>query len=177
MTGLLLVYTNTVRHSADPLVRKQMLAVAEAMLEEVELMPFTYCDPDDTDASVAAAALVGAGNCAATVEGIGAEAGETRYNSANPFDNVNDYHGFNTASAVPAGINDLSGSASPGLAGYQARVSVSAQSLGPAGGLIAATDANGAAQALRISVTVTAPDGQTLALSGYRTRYSPNAVP
>ena len=75
VAGILLVYTNTVRYSADPVIRKQMLAVAEAMLEESALMPFTYCDPDDADAATAAAALVGAGNCASTVETIGPEVG------------------------------------------------------------------------------------------------------
>jgi len=177
VTGILLVYTNTVRSSADPVIRKQMLAVAEAMLEETALMPFTYCDPDDADAAAAGAALVGAGNCAATVESIGPEAGETRYNPASPFDNVNDYAGFNTATAVPAGIADISGTVIGNLTGYSAQVSATAQSLGPAGGVIAAIDTNGAPQVLLVTVTVTAPGGDSVSLSGYRARYSPNAVP
>ena len=170
VTGILVVYTNTVRHSADPVIRKQMLAIAEAMLEEVKLMPFTYCDPDD-------AALVGVGNCAATVESLGPEAGETRYVAATPFDNVNDYDGFDTATAIPPGIADLSGTVIGGLAGYQAQVSTSTQSLGPAGALIAAVDGNGAPQVLQITVTVTATGGDSISLSGYRARYAPNAVP
>lgn len=177
VAGLLLAYTQSVRYSADPITRKQMLAIAESMLEEVELMPFTYCDPDDADASTAGAALIGAGNCATTVEATGAEAGENRYNPSTPYDNVNDYHGFNTVTAVPSGIRDLSGNTTPGLAGYQAQISVSPQPLGPAGGVVAASDGTGAAQVLLITVSVTSPRGDSLSLSGYRVRYAPNAVP
>jgi len=178
VAGILVVYTNTVRHSADPLIRKQMLSIAEAMLEEVKLMPFTYCDPDDANAATAGAALVGVGNCATTVEAIGPEAGETRYAPTTPFDNVNDYIGFNTATAIPLGIADIVGTPIGNLAGYQAQVSGSAQSFGPAGGLINASDVNGAPQALRITVTVTSSSSaDSVALSGYRTRIAPNAVP
>jgi MSHA pilin protein MshD len=177
VAGILLVYTNTVRYSADPVIRKQMVAIGEAMLEETRLMPFTYCDPNDANAATAGAALVGAGNCATTVESIGPEAGETRYTAAAPFDNVNDYAGFDTATATPMGIADLSGAVIGGLAGYQAQVSASAQPLGPGGGLIAAVDGNGAPQVLLITVTVTASGADSVSLSGYRTRYAPNAVP
>jgi MSHA pilin protein MshD len=177
VAGMLLVYTNTVRHSSDPVVRKQMLAVAEAMLEEVALMPFTFCDPDDANAATAGAALVGAGNCTTTVEAIGPEAGEARYTSGSPFDNVNDYSGFDTTTAVPAGVADISGTVIGSLSGYTAHVSVTAQSLGPAGAIIAATDGNGAPQVLLVTVTVTAPKGGSVSLSGYRTRFAPDAVP
>jgi MSHA pilin protein MshD len=177
VAGIFAVYTNTVRHSADPLIRKQMLAIAEAMLEEAKLMPFTYCDPDDANAATAGAAVVGVGDCAATVETMGPEAGETRYVAATPFDNVNDYAGFDTATAIPSGIADLSGTVIGGLAGYQAQVAAITQSLGPGGGLIAAVDGNGAPQVLQITVTVTASGGDSVSLSGYRARYAPNAVP
>ncbi len=177
VAGILLVYTNTVRYSADPVIRKQMLAVAEAMLEESALMPFTYCDPDDADAATAGAALVGVGNCASTIEAIGPEAGEARYTPANPFDNVNDYAGFDTTTAIPAGIADISGTVIGSLAGYSAQLTATAQALGPGGSTIAATDANGAPQVLLVTVTVTAPGGDSVFLSGYRTRYAPNAVP
>ena len=177
VAGILAVYTNTVRSSEDPLTRKQMLSIAEAMLEETALMPFTYCDPDDADAATAGAAVVGPGNCSVTVETIGPEAGESRYNASSPFDNVNDYSGFNTATASPAGIRDISGTPISGLNGYRARITASPQALGPAGGTIAALDGNGRPQVLLITVTVTAPGGDSISLSGYRARYAPNAVP
>ncbi len=52
LAGILLVMNVTTKGSADPLIHKQALAIAESLLEEVELMPFTYCDPDDLAASV-----------------------------------------------------------------------------------------------------------------------------
>lgn len=177
VAGILSVFNIATQKSADPAARKQLQAIAEAMLQEVQLMPFTYCDPDDANAATAGAATVGGANCAATVEAIGPEAGETRYNAANPFDNVNDYHGFDTNTATPSGIADLSGTAIAGLSGYRAQVTVAAQALGPGGSAVPANDGNGRPQSLLIEVTATSPRGETLSLSGYRTRYAPNGVP
>src|ERR1043166_68927 len=93
VAGILLVMDRTTRASADPLTIKQALAIAESLMDEVQLAPFTYCDPDDAQAATATSAAVGAGGCAATPEAIGAEAGETRY--ATPvFDNANDNNNF-----------------------------------------------------------------------------------
>src|SRR5688572_5232749 len=47
LLGVLLLLNTATARSSNPLVQKQALAVAEALLEEVQLMPFTYCDPDD----------------------------------------------------------------------------------------------------------------------------------
>ncbi|MCA1799556.1 MAG: prepilin-type N-terminal cleavage/methylation domain-containing protein [Xanthomonadaceae bacterium] len=43
-TGVLMVFTNTVARSADPMIHHQAIAIAEAYLEEVLLRPFD--DPD-----------------------------------------------------------------------------------------------------------------------------------
>jgi len=87
VAGSLLVFDYSSRSSADPIVRKQALAIAESLLEEIQQMPFTYCDPDDPAVSTASSAA----GCA-VAEAIGPEAGETRYSPTTPFDNVNDYH-------------------------------------------------------------------------------------
>jgi MSHA pilin protein MshD len=170
VAGVLAALNVSTRASADPMIQKQALAVAEAVLEEVQLMPFTYCDPDDPQAATALNAGVGATACtaAASVENPGAEATppygpETRLGVTTPFDNVNDYNGI----SIGPGIVDMTGTAITGLDGYTATVNVVNQALGA----IPASDS------LLITVTVTGPGNTTAVLHGYRVRYAPNALP
>ncbi|MBI5429723.1 MAG: type II secretion system protein [Nitrosomonadales bacterium] len=167
LAGLLLVMNTVTRGSADPLIHKQSLAIAESLLEEIELMPFTFCDPDDPAAGLATTVDTTACTAPAGGEAIGPEAGETRYSAATPFDNVNDYHGFD--STASGGIKDIAGNPIAALGGYSATVVVAAQAFSG----IAALDVNGAPQSLLITVTVTGPDGTPVAVEGMRTRYSP----
>jgi MSHA pilin protein MshD len=169
LLGILSVMNITTSHSADPLVHKQALAIAESLLEEVELKPFTYCDPDDASAVTAASAAVGAGGCNALVEALGPEGAETRLGAVQ-FDNVNDYAGM--APLAAGTITDIAGN-NIGVGGYNATIGVEAV---PLNGIVA-TDANGAPQVLHITVTVTGPDGVPIMLDGYRTRFSPTGVP
>ena len=165
------------RSSADPVIHKQALAIAEAVLEEVQLMSFTYCDPDDPQATTAQSAAVGATGCtaAASVETIGAEATppygpETRLSVTTPFDNVNDYNGF----GMGPGITDITGSAIAGLGGYTVMpVTVAGQAFAAFGGGRAIP----AADSLLVTVTVTGIGNTTVTLHGYRVRYAPNALP
>lgn len=157
VAGVLSVMNVTTQHSADPMLRKQAQAIAESLLEEIELQPFTYCDPDDANATTATSAT----GCATTPEAMGPELGETRY-STPQFDNVNDYSSF-----TMTGINDITNTPVAGLAGYTASVAMTQD--GASFGL--ATDA-----VLKIDVTVTAGN-ESLTLTGYRFRYAPNAVP
>jgi MSHA pilin protein MshD len=170
VVGVLGALGISTRSSADPMMHKQALAIAEAVLEEVQLMPFTYCDPDDPQAATAQSAAVGATGCtaAASVEAIGAEATppygpETRLSVTTPYDNVNDYSGF----SMGPGITDITGAAVAGLGDYTATVSVTNQALGA----IPASDS------LLIAVTVTGPGNTVATLHGYRVRYAPNALP
>jgi MSHA pilin protein MshD len=154
VTGVLNLNTS---HSADPVVRKQAMAIAESLLEEIELKPFTFCDPDDPAAATAA----NSGECAI----LEPNGGENR--GTNPmFDNVIDYNGF---SMNP--ITDLSGAAIPALAGYTASVTVTPTAL--CAGAICAP----AGESLFISVTVNGPGGFSVTLDSYRTRYAPNTTP
>lgn len=170
VAGILSVMTYTTRTSADPLAQKQVLAIAESLLEEIELRPFTYCDPADPKAPTAASAA----DCA-TPEALGPEAGETRYSALTPFNNVNDYGSAASGTAnalLPAGIRDVTGDFVAGLAGYSASVTVTQQAMPAIGG--AAAVAAGAS--LRIDVRVRGPGGADVTLTGYRLRYAPNAL-
>ena len=157
LASVLAVFIQSTGTSADPMQRRQALAIAESLLEEVSLMPFTYCDGDDPNVTTATSTA----DCKTGADAIGPESGENRY--ATPqFDNVNDYNGF-----AMNGIVDITHTAVTGLSGYQASVTVQAADLNTL------TAASG--DVLRISVTVTDPRGSTLTLDGYRTRHAPNA--
>ena len=153
--GILIVFGNAARSSAEPMIRKQALAIAEALLEEVRLMPFTYCDPDDPKVATASSPA----DCT-TPEASAPEAGEARTAALAPFDNVNDYAGF----AMAGGIVDITGAPIAGLDAYSASIAVTPLSFGG----IPQTDV------LRVTVTVTGPAGITLTLDGLRTRHAPN---
>ncbi len=163
LTGIVMAMNTSTLHSADPLIEKQGLAIAESLLEEVIAMPFSYCDPDDASATTATTATVGGTGCNTTVEAMGAEAGETR-GGVSSLDNVNDYAGL---SLVGAGITDIAGNAISGVENYTAHVAVAAAALSG----IPATDA------LQITVTVTRTGGYSVGITGYRTRFSPRTAP
>ncbi len=127
LAGILSVMNVTTRHSADPMVRKQALAVAESLLEEITLKE--YANP------------------------TGGYSGADRAQ----FDDVDDYNGY----TAPA-IVDIAGNAIGALSDYSVdSVSVSVSAL------------TGVAEAKLITVTVSGPGGETIALSGYRTHYAP----
>jgi MSHA pilin protein MshD len=92
VVALLIPITSITRNSADPLVTKQMIAIAEGMLEEIELKPF------------------------ATPGGFGGP-----YTCANrpQFDAIPDYNGFTTAGA---GICDINGVPIATLSSYNLSV-------------------------------------------------------
>ena len=171
MSALFAIFGTITKASADPQVRKQVLAIAESLMDEVALMPFTYCDPDDANAATA----LNAAGCATTPEAIGPEAlnvppggpAETRTGSVRPFDNVNDYHGF----SMGPGIQDITNAPIAGLGAYSANITVTQTALASGVDLIPAADS------LLISVTVTGPGGVSTTLEGYRTSYAPNTVP
>ena len=157
VTGVALLFNQMTRSSVDPVVRKQALAIASSLLEEIELQPFTYCDPDDPKVLTAALPT----DCT-TPEAIGPEAGETRY--ADPrFDNVNDYDGL----SMLGGIRDVTNTLVPGLGNYNAIVAVQPLAAGELPGIPVT-------EGLRITVTVTGPANARVVLQGYRLRYAPN---
>jgi MSHA pilin protein MshD len=159
IAGILVLYNRVTEASVDPTVRKQAVAIAASLLEEIQLHGYTYCDPDDSNVYTAPTAAA-----CTQVENVGPE-GESR-TGAPRFDNVNDYQGFSMAGAA---MQSADGTPLPGLSAYSASVAIaqiSANELGPA-----IPDTEG----LRITVTVNGPAGVNVSLQGYRVRYAPNA--
>jgi MSHA pilin protein MshD len=96
--GLLGVFSTSVRHSVDPMLRMQATAVAQGYLEEAMLKAFT--DPDQVET----------GSC---------EAGEGR----STYDDVQDYNCVND-NIDGTGALDQSGNPLPGLGAYNVDVNV-----------------------------------------------------
>lgn len=111
LAGILLVSNTVVKSSADPMVRKQAIAVAESMLEEILLKE--YCDPDTGDRTAVPP------TCGAAQQEV----------SRNLWDDVDDYNGF-----ASSGVADVSGTPVPGLAGYNVAVTVGAPATVTGGG-------------------------------------------
>ena len=181
LAGVLTVFNATVMHSADPIVRKQMLTIAEALLDEVAMQPFTVCDP--TDANAAAATTRVTTDCATRIQGFGQPPGPVANRSF--FNNVGNYcsevgTGGGSCGTLVLGsafpctetstIPDLTGAAGP--PGFCATITLTAESLGgiPAPIPVAANNPN----SIRITVTVgSSKTSETITLDGYRTRWSP----
>lgn len=162
IAGITLTYNTVVRHSADPMLRKQALSIAESLLLEIEQQAFTWCDPQDDKATTANSAA----GCAVVANNQNNVAGptpntETRGSNTNPFDNVADYAGYAAASSDIEGLKNVPG--------FTVNVAITR-----AGG-VAPFAAFPADAVLRIAVTVVG-GGETVTLVGYRTRYAPNAA-
>ncbi len=94
VTGVLSVFSTNIRSSADPLVRKQALAIAESLLEEILLKEFREHPSTGSNGS--------GGLC-------DAGAGTNR----SLWTNVCEYNGYTST-----GITDVQGTAVPSLSGY-----------------------------------------------------------
>ncbi len=118
LAGILQVMNLTTGHSADAMLRKQSLAIAESLLEEIELMPFTYCDPNDANAA-SAGSTAGCASMSQDVITGPTPSTSTRGSLTNPFNNVADYSNYQMT-----GITDVTGAAIAGLSGYKASVNI-----------------------------------------------------
>ena len=151
LAGVLAAYTVSVRGSSDALVNKQMLAIAEGMMEEVQLKPFAV----NPAGGGAVGGVVNCGTAGASRDG---------------FDDVRDYNGYQTSDPC-----NVAGAAIPGLAAnppYAVAVVV-----GPLGAAdLAAFGGIPAADILQIVVTVNRAQ-QFVVLTGYRINYARFPLP
>jgi MSHA pilin protein MshD len=141
-TAILSVFGNLNRSSANLLPDKQAQAIAAGMMQEV----------------LARTAFCGTSTPADPSNPGGPEGGETR---ATPFNNVNDYNGFDSN---PAGIRFLNGtSLAASLPGYRVQVVVNGNTTvaGVGGG-----------NAMHVIVRVTHPGGAEARLDGVRFCYA-----
>lgn len=153
VAGLVSVMNPNVRYSADPMRTKQMLAIAEALLNEILHQPFTWCDPDDPAASTAQSYA----DCASPQNTGTFTASESRLGGT--FDNVDDYGGN------PPMVNVTDATGNNAMAGYTASVAIARA--GTALGLADNT------AALSVTVTVSFAGADNFSLTGYRFRYAP----
>lgn len=144
VAGIVSVLNITAQHSADPVYPKQALAIAEALMEEIQAKDFSP---------------PASGNFTPTAPPTAAE-------RAN-FDNVGDYDNYGLSSLTPvtlrAGIFDITGAAVAALAAYRVRVGVAA-----AGAVLNNVDAT---DMWVITISVTDPGGTVHTYTGYRLNY------
>lgn len=150
LAGVLSVFNAAVRGSSTPQARKQVLAIAEALLQEVVQKSYQNDAAGDNAATPAAGCTkTTTPSCRTMPEFSAALAAADRPN----YNDVDDYNGFaQTGVTQPDGTTAI-----PGLSGYAYSVTVSAATLGTP-----------AATAKKIVVQVTGA-GETVSLTGYRT--------
>ena len=100
LAGLVAAFSQSVRSSSDPVVRKQMLAIAEEMLEEIELKPYA----------------------------VTANAAPARTCGRDTYNDVLDYNGYSTLTTKQ--ICDIDGYAISALSGYAVDVKVASTTVG-----------------------------------------------
>ncbi len=94
IAGVMSAFDTVSKNNADPVVRKQLLAIAEELMEEIQLKP--YSDPQS--------------------DAYAAPSGSARV----AFDDIGDYHGYATSGS----ITNIDGVAIASLSGFSVSISV-----------------------------------------------------
>lgn len=164
VVGLVSVMNPLIRASADPMVTKQMVAIAESLLNEVLHQPYSWCDPDDPNAATAQDYAGCAGNAQ---NALGPTPNtETRDGSGSGqfFDNVRDYAGFAMDNVVdPAGGSVING--------FRAEVAI--VEAGATFGIAADAALAITVTACRTGMPAPCAGRESIVLTGYRFRYAP----
>lgn len=183
LAGVQSMLSMGVMHSADPMVQKQMQTIAEGLLDEIEQMPFSACDPVLNTNPTAASPT----QCtpAASFQQLGYPA--LGVSPRSNFNNVGNYcsnagPAAATCSTLTIGSSstampDVTGSTTGAPSGYWATVDLIPEALwGVTSTSTAATAAAAAAMnVLRVKVTVY-HGSDSLILETYRTRWSPSPM-
>jgi MSHA pilin protein MshD len=180
LAGVVSMLNIGVAHSADPMIQKQMQTIAEGLLDEIDQMPFSACDPvSNTNPSASTTTQC---SPATSWQQLGYPlAGASPRSSFNNLGNYCGNVGPNaaTCSALTLGSSstampDLTGSSAGSPVGYWATVTLTPEALwGISSSSTAATAAAAAAMnALRVTVVVHFGN-DSLTMETYRTRWSP----
>lgn len=173
--SLTVLFSRLSSASALALREREASTLAMALVKEAAAMPFTYCDADDARVRTATAAVLGPAGCASLVDAMDPEPGESRH-GPNRFDHVSDFAGLvMPGPGCAGGICHPDGTLlnPPGspLAGCSALLGVTPQAL-PG---VAALDANGRPQALRITARVRCPGRADAVADAVRVRHAPRS--
>jgi MSHA pilin protein MshD len=142
LAGVLTIFNVVTRGSADPMLRKQALSVAEAMLDEILGKDFQN-DPADP------------GNVSATLGCTPATTPPCRQNTPADRPNYNDVDDFNGWSQT--GVHQPDGTPAPVLGSYTVSVAVAPLNLSGVAGK-------------QVTVTV-GGGGENIVLTGFRASY------
>ncbi len=174
LAGVVSMLDIGVLHSADPMIRKQMQTIAEGLLDEIDQMPFSACDPvnNTNPTATTTAQCTPASSYQQFGYPVAGVSPRTNFNNlGNYCSNAGPSSGTcslltlgSSATAMP----DMSGSTTGAPVGYWATVQLVPESLwGVASNSTAAT-----MNVLRVTVTVYYGN-DSLRLDTYRTRWSP----
>lgn len=148
LMGVLSVFNIAAKSSADPMVRKQAITLAEQMLEEILLKDY---ENDAADPGNASSTL----GCTANTAPSSAACLPNDPLRRQFYNDVDDYKTWNQT-----GIKDITGTAAiAGLENYTVAVAVATSS-----------DLGAAVPAKKVTVAVSGR-GETITLSGYRTKH------
>lgn len=179
VAAILGVMSLTASNSADPQLRKQALAIAEGMLEEIEGARFLFCEPrydvaetaKKVDDCVTPKIVDGLPE---VIDGVPQfikvpdKAGREDLTINRPYINVSDY--VDRYGQEKEYKNDVAGNPFP--AGYVASVVINVNEA-----LQGIVSSELDPKVLHINVRVAYGNKQQLVLDGYRTRYAPNSIP
>jgi MSHA pilin protein MshD len=145
-------FATNVSRSHEPLLRQQALAVANAYMDEILKKRWNSATPTGGGCVV-----TGSGNCTTPGAPAAAATGNDGQSRA-AFDDIDDYHGIDEAPA------DSEGNAMPGYDNFNVTVEVT----NPADATWNGIDR---LDVLQVDITVTTPNGESIALTAYRVNY------
>lgn len=141
--------------TSEHLIQKQAYNIANSIMDELNSMPFTYCDPQDANFATAASYT----DCTTPQNTLGPTPNtETRGDAANPFDNLLDYHNW-----TMTGISYIDNTSIPELQNYTSKVTMTSKTVSGVNGYL-------------VTVTVTPPIGSIVILETFRTLHSPRST-